>query len=77
MEPPMGMWDMDSTPPAMMTSDQPMLILAVASAMACTPEEQKRLTVIPETGSGKPAPTAKILPNLHALLPFREGTADK
>src|SRR5512137_844037 len=54
--PPMGMWDMVSQPPAMITSDQPAWILAVASAMDWIPEEQNRLIVIPEASIGRPAP---------------------
>jgi hypothetical protein len=54
----------------MMTSAQPLLILDVASAMDWSPEEQKRLMVMPQTGAD-----SQDLSHLHALLPLGEGAA--
>ena len=62
MLPPIGMWDIVSQPPAIITSDHPARIFAVASAMDCRPEEQKRLTVIPDVVIGRPAPMAMTRP---------------
>ena len=53
--PPMGTVDIDSTPPAMMTSALPERITSAAQAMAWEPEEQKRLEVHAVTSTGKPA----------------------
>src|SRR5258706_3067886 len=46
---------MDSTPPATNTSPSPDMILWLASAIVCNPEEQKRFTVMPGTVTGQPA----------------------
>ncbi len=69
MLPPMGMWLMDSQPPAMITSDQPVMIFAVASAIDCSPEEQKRFTVMPDVDRGSPAPIASTLPRFIPISP--------
>src|SRR5271156_292924 len=47
--------DMDSVPPATATSPCPAIILCAAIAMACSPEEQKRLMVIAADSTGSPA----------------------
>ena len=44
--PPIGISDMDSVPPATMTSAPPPRMRSAASAMACSPEAQKRLMVM-------------------------------
>jgi len=49
--PPIGIWDIVSHPPAIITSDHPARIFAVASAIDWRPEEQNRLIVIPEVGN--------------------------
>src|SRR5580658_5845182 len=48
----------DSAPPAMMIWAPPERIRSAAMAMACSPDEQKRLMVTPGTESGKPARSA-------------------
>jgi len=58
----MGIWLIVSQPPAMITSDHPARILAVASAIDWSPDEQKRFMVMPEVRSGNPAPKAMTLP---------------
>src|SRR5260370_20195807 len=50
--------EMDSTPPATYTSPSPAITRCAASAMACNPDEQKRLTVMPGTLTGRPARSA-------------------
>src|SRR5229473_2902054 len=51
----MGTMDMDSVPPATMTSAAPDRMRSAASAMACRPDEQKRLMVMAEVSTGRPA----------------------
>ena len=53
--PPMGIMVMDSIPPATITSAPPAMMRSAAIAIACSPEEQKRLMVIAETSTGRPA----------------------
>jgi hypothetical protein len=67
---------MDSIPPPMVTSDQPAMTRSEARAMASRPEEQKRLTVAPETVSGKPAILAGDAADVEPLLGLGKGTAD-
>src|SRR6478736_1023994 len=50
-----GTIDIDSVPAAITTSSSPVRMRSAASAIACTPEEQKRLIVIAGTLSGSPA----------------------
>src|ERR1051326_6545101 len=51
----MGIMDMLSVPPPRMTSAPPPRMRSAASAMACNPEEQKRLMVMAEASTGSPA----------------------
>src|SRR6266853_1732308 len=44
-----------SRPPATITSASPAMMRCAANAMVCRPEEQKRLTVTPDTVTGRPA----------------------
>jgi hypothetical protein len=53
--PPMATMDMDSTPPAITMSPFPARIESEAMAMVWEPEQQKRLTVMAGTSTGKPA----------------------
>ena len=46
---------MDSVPPATITSAPPLMMRSAAIAIACKPEEQKRLMVSAETSTGSPA----------------------
>ena len=50
-----GTCDIVSTPPAMTASPIPHMICCAASAIVCSPLEQKRLTVCAGTSTGKPA----------------------
>ncbi len=50
----------DSAPPAMMMSAPPERMRSAAMAIACSPEEQKRLMVTPGTESGRPARSAAM-----------------
>src|SRR6266852_4551078 len=72
--PPMGTMDMDSVPPAMMTSAAPERMRSAARAMACRPEEQKRLMVMAEHSTGRPARSEAR--DVHPLLAFGHGAAE-
>jgi len=52
-------------------SASPRRIRSAASATACTPEEQKRLMVMPETPSGKSCEQQTDARHVHALPPLR------
>src|SRR6266403_4808503 len=56
----MGTIDMDSVPPATMTWAEPERMRSAARAMACRPEEQKRLMVIALVSTGRPARRAAM-----------------
>ena len=56
---------MDSSPPATATGTPSCVMLRAASAIACRPEEQKRLTVWPAAVTGRPARMA----HWRAMLP--------
>src|SRR5467141_42794 len=56
----MGTMDMDSVPPATITSAEPERSRSAARAMACKPEEQKRLMVIALVSTGSPARSAAM-----------------
>src|SRR5262245_12373941 len=60
----------DSTPPPIAASACPMTIWCAAIAMACSPEEQKRLTVVPATVMGRPARTSATRATLLPCGPF-------
>src|SRR6267142_3034270 len=51
----MGIMLMDSVPPATMISAPPTMMRSAPRAMACNPEEQKRLMVMAEHSTGSPA----------------------
>ena len=59
--PPIGTMDMDSTPPAIMTSASPTRMRSAAMDTAVMPAAQKRLTVAPATVLGRPDSSAAIL----------------
>jgi hypothetical protein len=46
--------EMLSTPPATKTSASPAMMRCAARAMVCRPDEQKRLTVVPDVVTGQP-----------------------
>ena len=51
----MGIIDIDSVPPATITSAPPLIMRSAAMAIACNPDEQKRLIVTADTSTGSPA----------------------
>ena len=65
-----------SVPPASITSASPRRMRSAASATACKPDEQKRLTVMPGTVSGKPGEQHADARDVHALLGLRHRAAD-
>src|SRR5579884_3016587 len=60
--PPMGTMDMDSVPPATITSAPPERMRSAAMAMACRPEEQKRLIVMAEVPRAGPLAETRCAP---------------
>src|SRR5579864_1610923 len=58
--PPMGTMVIDSVPPATAASPCPAMMRWAAIAMDCSPDEQKRLMVIAEDSTGKPARSDEI-----------------
>ena len=58
--PPIGTMDIDSAPPAIMTSAWPTRMRSAAIATAVIPDAQKRLTVTPPTVLGKPASSTAL-----------------
>ena len=55
MCPPIGIMDIDSKPPATITSAPLVRMRSLAIAIVCNPEEQKRLIVIALVSTGSPA----------------------
>jgi hypothetical protein len=69
--PPGGPWtsDTDSRPPAIITGTLSTSTRCAAMEMVCRPEEQKRLTVTPETLTGAPARIAETRATLEPVVP--------
>ncbi|MNI57948.1 hypothetical protein D3C73_1130360 [compost metagenome] len=63
---------MDSTPPATMMSLQPEAIWLAAMAIACRPEEQNRLRVMPAVPMPRRESTATLRPILKPWAPSLE-----
>src|SRR5712664_760436 len=61
--------EIDSTPPATKISASPAITRCAAIAMVCSPEEQKRLTVTPQTVTGMPARIAIWRAMLEPVAP--------
>src|SRR5262249_49694734 len=59
-----------STPPPMAASAPPTMIWCAAIAMAWSPEEQKRLTVVPAIETGRPARTSATRATLLPWAPL-------
>src|SRR5262245_17604580 len=59
-----------STPPPIAASAPPITICCAAMAMAWSPEEQKRFTVVPATDAGSPARTSATRATLLPWAPF-------
>ena len=66
---------MDSVPPARITSAWPSMMRSAAMAMACRPEEQKRLMVMAENFHGQAGAQRGDARDVHALLGFGHGAA--
>ena len=61
--------EMDSRPPATSTSFSPAMMRCAASAIDCRPEEQKRLMVMPDVVTGRPARVAIKRATLPPVVP--------
>ena len=59
-----------------MISAPPLMMRSAAMAIACRPEEQKRLMVIAETSTGNPARSDGDAGYVHPLLGFGRGAAE-
>ena len=60
----------DSTPPPMAASTPSFITRCEAMAMAWSPEEQNRLTVVPATDTGRPARMADTRAMLWPCEPW-------
>ena len=69
--PPGGPWtsETDSRPPAIITGTLSTSTRWAAIEMVCRPDEQKRLTVTPETLTGAPARIAETRATLEPVVP--------
>ena len=61
--------EIDSTPPATITGAPSTTMRCAAIEVACKPEEQKRLTVVPATVTGQPARIAATRATLCPVAP--------
>jgi hypothetical protein len=61
--------EIDSTPPATNASASPAMMRCAASAIVCSPDEQKRLTVAPGTLTGQPPRIAIWRAMLYPVAP--------
>src|SRR4051812_26731611 len=61
--------EIDSTPPATKISASPTITRCAAIAIVCSPEEQKRFTVTPDTVTGMPARIAIWRAMLEPVAP--------
>ena len=61
--------EIDSTPPAAKMSPSPLITRCAAMAIVCRPDEQKRLTVIPDVVTGQPARIAICRAMLRPVAP--------
>src|SRR6185369_12549578 len=61
--------EIDSRPPATITGTRSTITRCAAIAMACRPEEQKRLTVVPPVVTGRPARSAIWRAMLPPVVP--------
>ena len=61
--------DTDSSPPAIITGTLSTSTRWAAIEMVCRPDEQKRLTVTPETLTGAPARIAETRATLEPVVP--------
>ena len=61
--------EIDSSPPATITGTRSTITRCAAMAMACRPEEQKRLTVVPAVVTGNPARRAICRATFPPVVP--------
>ncbi len=61
--------EIDSTPPAAKMSPSPVITRCAAIAIVCSPDEQKRLTVIPDVVTGQPPRSAICRAMLRPVAP--------
>ena len=61
--------EIDSMPPATITGTASTITRCAAMAMACSPEEQKRFTVVPAVVTGRPARSAICRATLPPVVP--------
>ena len=66
---------MDSVPPATITSAPPAMMRSAAMAIACRPEEQKRLMVMRRNLHRQSRAQRRNARHVHALLGFGHGAA--
>src|SRR5690606_8127922 len=64
-----GARDIDSEPPAIITWPQPAAGAWPSDTTACMPDPQRRLTVAPDTSTGRPASKTAIRPTLRLSSP--------
>ena len=67
--PPICTSEMDSTPEPIATGVPSVMICCAAIAMACRPEEQKRLIVVPPVVTGHPAQIAALRATFMPVAP--------
>ena len=72
----MGIMVIDSTPPATTTSAPPAMMRSAPWAIACKPDEQKRLMVMAETSTGQAGAQGGDAGDVHALFGFGHGAAE-
>ena len=69
--------EIDSTPPATMASASPAMIRCAASAIVCSPDEQKRLTVAPGTRHRTAGAQRDLARDVPAGCTLRQRAADE
>src|ERR1051325_6590696 len=68
--------EIDSRPPATITGTRSTITRCAAMAMACSPEEQNRLTVVPAVVTGSPARSAICLATFPPVVPSESAAHD-
>ena len=71
MWPPIGTRLIDSVPPATIADAEPHMMRSAANAIACRPDEQKRLTVTADAVTGHAGAQARDARDVQALLGLR------
>ena len=76
MWPPIGIRLIDSVPPATIADAEPHMMRSAANAIACRPDEQKRLMVTADAVTGMPARRLAMRATFNALLGLRHRAAE-